>query len=314
MDLFGIDSNPVPDGAVVGEIPASDGVRLRTAHWRPLARKTLGTVCILQGRAESIERYFETVGDLRRRGFAVATFDWRGQGGSERRLRNPRKGHVDSFTEFDRDLDAFMEQVALPDCPPPHFALAHSTGGLVALRGVHDGRVRFERMVIDGPLLALGNDRGPKQGTVQAGTALMTALGLGEMQVPGRYAVTIEHMKFDDNPLTSDQTRFERNRAVALAAPQVSVGVPTYGWLYAACQAMVEAADEAFATRISTPILLVAGSLDKVVSVRAVEGLAGELRTGSFVLVPGARHEILMERDKLREQYWAAFDAFVPGS
>ncbi len=59
---------------------------------------------------------------------------------------------------------------------------------------------------------------------------------------------------------------------------------------------------------------LVAGSLDKVVSVRAVEGLAGELRTGSFVLVPGARHEVLMERDKLREQYWAAFDAFVPGS
>jgi len=313
MDLFGIDSNPVPDGAVVGEILASDGVRLRAAHWRPAARKTLGTVCILQGRAESIERYFETVGDLRRRGFAVATFDWRGQGGSERRLRNPRKGHVDSFTEYDRDLDAFMEQVALPDCPPPHFALAHSTGGLVALRAVHDGRVRFERMVLDGPLLALGN-RGPSQGTVQACTALMTALGLGEMQVPGRYAVTIEHMKFDGNPLTSDQGRFERNRALAVAAPGVSVGVPTYGWLYAACQAMTEAGDEAFATRISTPILLVAGSLDKVVSVRAVEGLAGELRTGSFVLVPGARHEVLMERDKLREQYWAAFDAFVPGS
>ncbi len=89
----------------------------------------------------------------------MATFDWRGQGGSERRLRNPRKGHVDSFTEYDRDLDAFMQQVALPDCPPPHFALAHSTGGLVCLRAVHDGRARFARMVVDGPLLALGNGR-----------------------------------------------------------------------------------------------------------------------------------------------------------
>ena len=73
MDLFPIETNPVPEGALVGEIAASDGVRLRTAHWRPTARKTLGTVCIFQGRAESIERYFETVGDLRRRGFAVAT-------------------------------------------------------------------------------------------------------------------------------------------------------------------------------------------------------------------------------------------------
>lgn len=313
MDLFGIEQNPVPDGAVVGEILTSDGVRLRTAHWRPTARRTLGTVCIFQGRAEAIERYFETVGDLRRRGFAVAAFDWRGQGGSERRLRNPRKGHIDSFAEYDRDLDAFMQQVALPDCPPPHYALAHSTGGLVALRAVHDGRVRFARMVLDGPLLELGN-RGFSQGTITAVTALLTALGLGELEVPGRYAVTIERMKFEDNPLTSDPIRFERNREVSLKAPQITVGVPTYGWLYAACRAMDEAADESFATKINTPILLVAGSLDRVISVGAVEGLAGELRTGSFVLVPGARHEILMERDRLREQYWAAFDAFVPGS
>src|SRR5690606_36637332 len=91
MDLYGIDSNPVPEGAVVGEIATSDGVRLRTAIWRGTARRSLCTVCIFQGRAESIERYFETVSDLRRRGFTVASFDWRGQGGSERRLRNPRK-------------------------------------------------------------------------------------------------------------------------------------------------------------------------------------------------------------------------------
>jgi lysophospholipase len=26
-----------------------------------------------------------------------------------------------------------------------------------------------------------------------------------------------------------------------------------------------------------------------------------------------ARHEILMERDPLRELFWAAFDAFLPG-
>jgi len=313
MDLFPTESNPVPEGAVVGEILTSDGVRLRTATWRSGARRTLGTVCIFQGRAESIERYFETIGDLRRRGFAVASFDFRGQGGSERRLRNPRKGHVDSFTEYDRDLDAFMQQVALPDCPPPHFALGHSTGGLVCLRAVHDGRARFTRMVLDGPLLALGRSR-PSPGLISGIAALTTALGLGELEVPRRFAVPIEQMKFENNPLTSDPVRFERNREMARALPQVSVGPPTFGWLYAATQAMAEAADEAYPPRITVPLLLVAGSLDRVVSIAAVEGLAGELRTASFVLVPGARHEVLMERDRLREQYWAAFDAFVPGS
>jgi lysophospholipase len=28
----------------------------------------------------------------------------------------------------------------------------------------------------------------------------------------------------------------------------------------------------------------------------------------------GARHEILMESDPIREQFWAAFDAFIPGT
>ncbi len=250
--------------------------------------------------------------DLRRRGFAVATLDWRGQGGSERRLRNPHKGHIDSFAEYDRDIDAFMQQVALPDCPPPHFALAHSTGGLICLRAVHDGRVRFARMVLDGPLLSLGN-RSPSQGVVSAATALMTALGLGELEVPGRYSMTIERMKFENNPLTSDPARFERNREISLKVPQVTVGVPTYGWLYAAGRAMAEAGEESFSAAITTPILMIAGSLDRIVSVEAIESLSGELRAGSFVLLPGARHEILMERDRLREQYWAAFDAFVPG-
>ena len=43
--------------------------------------------------------------------------------------------------------------------------------------------------------------------------------------------------------------------------------------------------------------------------------LVGEvLRAGTQVVVAGARHELMMERDVVREQFWAAFDAFIPGS
>src|SRR5205085_12700659 len=145
------DSNPIPTGAVASAVTAADGIVLRAAHF-PAIAAARGTVCLFQGRTETIEKYFEVVGDLRARGFAVATLDWRGQGGSERRVRRPGRGHVDSFAEYDRDLDAFMEQVALPDCPGPYFALAHSTGALVALRAAHQNRVRFQRMVLVSPL------------------------------------------------------------------------------------------------------------------------------------------------------------------
>jgi len=49
------------------------------------------------------------------------------------------------------------------------------------------------------------------------------------------------------------------------------------------------------------------------VSSKAVEELAVRLRAGSQIVLRGARHEILQERDAIREQFWAAFDAFVPG-
>ena len=93
MNLVSIPANPVPPTSVTGTLKTRDGVTLRFARWDPPPGRK-GTVCLFQGRAEFIEKYFETVRDLRARGFAVATLDWRGQGLSERALRDPRKGHV----------------------------------------------------------------------------------------------------------------------------------------------------------------------------------------------------------------------------
>jgi len=313
MKLVGLDTNPVPNGAVSGSITTVDGISLRFARWRPTARRNQGTVCLFHGRAEQIEKYFEVVGDLRRRGFAVATLDWRGQGGSDRRLRNRRKGHVDSFTEYDRDLDAFMQDVVLPDCPPPHYALSHSTGGLICLRAAQSGRARFARMILAAPLAGLG-PMNFSQPTVCRIAGFLTAIGLGELDAPGTKGTGIDEVPFETNLLTSDAARYSRNVEIVTEAPEIGVGPPTVGWLYAACQAIREAADPDFGPSIKVPTLVVAAALDRVVSLRAIETLVAELRAGAQVVITGSRHEILMERDTIREQFWAAFDAFIPGS
>src|SRR5579871_3802211 len=99
MKLVSIPANPVPEGAVTGMLKTSDGVSIRFARWPPPPGRK-GTVCIFQGRTEFIEKYFEVVRELNSRGFAVATLDWRGQGLSERELRDPRKGHVTNFSKY----------------------------------------------------------------------------------------------------------------------------------------------------------------------------------------------------------------------
>jgi lysophospholipase len=313
MELFALDNNPIPEDAVVGAICAADGVKLRYARWRGTGRRTQGTVCLFQGRGDCIERYFEMIGDLRERGFAVATLDWRGQGLSDRRLRNPRKGHVDSFAEYDRDLDSFMEQVALPDCPPPHFALAHSTGALICLRAARDGRARFNRIVAESPLVDMASTPIPAPLMARL-VALAVAVGLGEASWPGKAGAPLSEIRFDGNLLTGDPKRFARNREISSKLRAVTVGRPTFGWLYAAWRAIQEASDPRFAPAVRIPTLVVGAALDQIVSVRAVEALAAELRAGALVVIPGARHEIMMERDTVREQFWAAFDAFIPGS
>lgn len=313
MELFAIDGNPVPDGAIVGTVIAADGVRLRYARWRAATRRSQGTICLFLGRSETIEKYFETITDLRNRGFAVATLDWRGQGGSERRLRDPQKAHVDSFAEYDRDLEAFMQQVVLPDCAPPYFALAHSTGAMIAIRAAHSNRARFARMVLLSPLVEFGPTNPPPP-FAEWLAATMTAIGLGELDAPGQAAETMLNTPFPGNKLTGDAERYRRNFQIATRLLQVFVRGPTFSWVYAAFRSMAEIGDPAYAAAIRVPTLVIVGALDRVVSVTAAERFVSRMRAGGQVVIKGAEHELLMERDVIREQVLAAFDAFVPGS
>ena len=59
---------------------------------------------------------------------------------------------------------------------------------------------------------------------------------------------------------------------------------------------------------------MLAASDDRIVSSLAIEELAMRLKVGAQLVLRGSRHEILQERDVIRQQFWAAFDAFVPGA
>jgi lysophospholipase len=311
MTLVSIPANPVPDGAVAGTIRTPDGVELRYARFAPPPGRK-GTLCLLHGRAEFIEKYFEIVEEARARGFAVATFDWSGQGLSQHALRDHRKGHVLDFSEYETDLDAFMKEVVLPDCPPPFFALGHSMGASVLLRAAYKNRRWFDRIVLTAPMIDLDIVGMPRlaRGLAQ----VMRLAGMGTSYVPGGGATALASQPFAGNPLTSDPMRYARTSAVIEAEPELGLGSPTIAWMNAAFRTMQDFAEPAYAARIRQPLLILAAGQDVIVSNAAIEQFAMRLRAGSQLVIPGARHEILMEQDRYRGQFWAAFDAFVPGS
>jgi lysophospholipase len=312
MELVATPLNPIPDDPQVMAVVTADGRTLRAASWKAARRRVKGTVCLLQGRAEFIEKYFETVEDLRRRGFAVVAFDWRGQGGSQREIGNPRKGHVRDFAHYRRDLEAVRDSLLEPMMPKPHFALAHSMGGALALLWAREGVLPFQRLVALTPMLALSMVKHPRAAKLVA--RALNAVGYAGAFVPGGGPDSITTAPFSGNRLTNDPRRYARNAQAAVALGSGAIGAPTVAWLNAAFRFMARFNEAGFPLQVRVPTLVVAAGADPICATPAIERFAARLKVGNAIVIPGARHEILTERDAVRDEFWAAFDAFIPGT
>lgn len=304
--------NPIPENAAGGFFTTRDGKRIRYGLFPAVARPLKGTVVLLTGRNECIEKYFETIRNLADRGFGIATLDWRGQGASDRLIRDRQRGYVRSFYDYTGDLEQFFEEIVLPDCRGPYYILAHSTGAVIALLAAPSMVNRVRRMVMIAPFFTVP-DLPVSIKTVRRVCSVLCFLGLGRL-----YAAwgprPRETAPFATNKVTSDPERYRRNTGIYEAYPQLALGGPTMRWLKAAAEATEIVSDPDFMARIQVPLLVIAAGADQVVSTRAVEAYTRHLRLGSLLMIDGARHEILQERDIYREPLLAAFDAFIPGT
>ncbi|WP_103873401.1 alpha/beta hydrolase [Bosea lathyri] len=308
-ELFALPEYPVPGHGKVWFATTQDGARLRFASWRPTVKPARGTIVLVQGRAEFIERFSETIAELRRRGFHVLTFDWRGQGGSQRFTQRGRKGHVGRLRHYEHDLALVMAQMrALPE---PYFVLAHSMGAALCLDAARRGELPVSRLVALAPMLGLTMIERP--GLANRLASLMFWLGLGKAFVPGGGDTAIATKPFEGNRLTADPVRYARNSALSAQARHLSIGDPTIAWVRTAFRLMARLNAPSAALDVHVPTLVIAAGRDPVVSTPAIERFAARLKTGSALVLPTARHEILMETDDIRAQFWAAFDAFIPG-
>jgi lysophospholipase len=299
-----------PQGAAVHVFAASDGVKLRAVSVPPAAgTEVRGTVVILNGRAEFFERYFETMRDLTHRGFHVVGFDWRGQGGSARLNRDRNRGHILSFRQYDNDLRAIMELLVQPSCPPPYIALAHSTGGHILLRSLLT-RTWFNRAVIASPLLNFNYGSWPPWLAFLL-SAMALAAGLGGAVIPGYKKVPFLLSSFDGNPLTSDRRRWERDGRLLKEHPELGTGGPSYSWLNAALRSIKQLGSGAYRNGLTCPVLMVLAGRERIVDNRATQEFIRKVPGIASVTINLSLHEILMENDAVRAEFFAAFDSFT---
>jgi lysophospholipase len=308
--LHATPGNPLPPSFFAGYFRAFDGRKMRYAVFRSGSDVPKGTIVLLQGRNESIEKYFETITDLNAMGLWVATFDWRGQGGSARLLKNSRRGHVRRFSDLERDLNTFIETVVLPDAKLPFFILAHSMGALVALKSATRLTNRIERMVLSAPFVG-GRGYGVPLWLLKFLAKAATLTGFGWAQF---IKDTLRDRKFEGNNLTSDRIRFERNQTIVKEFPELGLGPPTARWIAVMMDTIERVVTMDFLRKIEIPCLVLAPSNDEVVPYHYFEEFSRKFRAGKLITISGAMHELFNERDVFRAQALSAIEAFIPGS
>lgn len=298
-----------PEGTETVILDAADGIKLRSICIAPTVTPCRGTIFVLQGRAEFIEKFGEVFAKLLARGFAVASLDWRGQGGSAHQLRNARKGHVEDFEDYLLDLDALITEARRRAMPEPYGLLAHSTGCTIALMALVRAGSPFRRAVLSSPLVGISGWGGKPPARLLA--RLLSSIGLSGAYVPGGGPKSGFEKPFEGNPFTGDPTRHAGVVQWLAAEPALGIGDPTIGWADAAFEAMAKFAEPDFGQTNRTPILMTIAGDDAIVDSQASAALAHRMRGASAITLRGARHEILMERDAIQTEFWAAFDAFM---
>ena len=202
------------DGATlrIGYFTTADGTAIRSGHWCPEGRQPSGSVVLLGGRKEFLEKYTETAADLNQRGFEVFGFDWRGQGLSSRMLPDRLKGFVRNYNDYVQDLEDFFQRVVQPEAARPIYVIAHSMGGHVALRYLQQQPASIDKAILVAPMLDINTKPYPRW-LVRGLAWLGRLIGGEDALVPGSDKRTNFDRPFEGNALTADPRHFRLDRA-----------------------------------------------------------------------------------------------------
>lgn len=296
---------PFVNSGYTDTFKARDGESLsfvRFIHPAPI-----GTIVVLTGRSEPWLKYGEVFYDLYQLGYSLYSYDHRGQGRSRHFVASNRQiGHIDDFGNYTRDLEDFVERVVRPPTDSDLYLLAHSMGGAIAANYLTRGKTPFKAAVLSAPMLTI-NTKPYAIPVAKAIAGAATGIGLGKKYAPGRGDFD-PSAPFEGNEMTSSRARFWMTNAVFRSDPSAVVGGPSNAWVYRALIATPKIVRRM--KSITTPILMFRAERDLVVKPKGETAGCAATPACELVVIKESLHEILMERDAIRDPALASIVRF----
>lgn len=299
----------LPAGGEQSFVTLRDGWPVRVVHW-PRRDPAPGSILIITGRADFVEKYAETLHDLVDAGWGVTCFDWRGQGLSRRVGLTPQHGASPGFDVWLADL-AELISWAGARADGPLFAMAHSMGGHLLLRHLAAGGTGIARAAVLAPMTGLAAaPLGP--GLARRVARWQVRLGKGGNYVwgggpwtPGQPGEKRQHW------LTSDVDRYRDESWWIGHYPALALGSVTWGWLDDAFASIAALAAPGVPEAITTPLIALIPDKDGLVDSAATRRLVPRIPGATLVEYPGAGHELLRETPAVRSAVLARILAFL---
>lgn len=297
-----IGAGPV-DGAAYW-LTTSDRVRIRIGVWGADAPK--GTVLLLCGRTEYVEKYSIPAGDLAARGYATVAIDWRGQGLADRLLDDPRIGHVGQFSDYQHDVQAMLGAVREMGLPEPYYLIGHSMGGCIGLRALYEG-LPVAAAAFTGPMW--GISMAPYLRPVAwALGRLVPAIGFGSRLAPGTIKDPyVLSAPFEDNTLTRTREMWDMMQGQLTTHPDLALGGPSFVWLRSALD---DTLDLARRPAPDVPCVAFLGDNERIVDTARVHERMNSWSNGTLHMLKGGEHEVMMEGAATRDHVFDTMAAF----
>ncbi len=281
---------------------ADDGVRIRVAHWAK--DNSRGTVLLLPGRTEYIEKYGRAAAEFTSRGYDMVAIDWRGQGLADRLVANRDLGYIGKFTDYQRDLAAVLKAAADLDLPKPWFMVGHSMGGCIGLRALMED-LPVNAAVFSGPMWGISLAPAVRPVAWVLST-LSKPLGFDTRYAPGTSDVTyVLDNPFEDNSLTTDPDMYAYMQRQMRDHGDLSLAGPSLRWLN---EALVECRHLSQQPAPDMPCLTFLGTNERIVDTDAVHKRMASWTNGTLDMVENGEHEVMLEPPASRNRL---FDAAV---
>lgn len=289
-------------------LTTADGLRIRVAYWPVDGAR--GTVLMLPGRTEYVEKYGVVAQEFADRGFAMMAIDWRGQGLADRLIEDARVGHVINFPDYQKDLQAALDLITDLGAPKPWHLIGHSMGGGIGLRAVMEG-LNVTSCAFTGPMWGIYLSPLVKP----FGWALprvAEVFGMGTKLPPSTsYESYVLSSPFEGNMLTTDLDMYALMQRQLSAKPEMALGGPSLIWLR---EALRECRHLSRLPSPNLPCVTFLGEHEKIIDCPKVHDRMNRWPGGALDIVPGGEHEVLMETPALRKRVYDRLEAlFVHG-